>query len=186
MEGLVNDYKYAIHNLQQEPLIIIPLAILDFLCVHPFTDGNGRTARLLTLMLLYHFNCQVGKYISLERIFEESKETYSETLQTSSPGWHENNHDVMPWLDYFWGTLLRAYQEFETRIGTIRTGRGSKTGQIIDAVGRRIQPFSISDIENDCPGVGRDMIRIILNRLRADGKLFLKGRGRAAKWIKKK
>lgn len=186
MEELTKDYKYAIHNLQQEPLIVIPLAILDFLCVHPFTDGNGRSARLLTLLLLYHFNCQVGKYISLERIFEESKESYYETLQHSSQGWHENKHDAMPWLNYFWGTLLRAYKEFESRVGTIRTGRGSKTDQIIEAVDRRINPFSISDIESDCPGVGRDMIRVILNRLRTDGKLALQGRGRAAKWIKKK
>ncbi|MBI2342970.1 MAG: Fic family protein [Deltaproteobacteria bacterium] len=186
MEELTKDYKYAIHNLQQEPLIIVPLAVLDFLCVHPFTDGNGRTARLLTLMLLYHFDYQVGKYISLERIFEESKEGYYETLQHSSQGWHENKHDAMPWLNYFWGTLLRAYKEFEARVGMIRAGRGSKTDQIIKAVDRRINPFSISAIEGDCPGVSRDMVRVILNRLRADGKLTLQGKGRAAKWKKKK
>ncbi len=185
MEELTNNYKYAIHNLQQEPLIVVPLAILDFLCIHPFTDGNGRTARLLTLMLLYHFDYQVGKYISLERIFEESKESYYETLEQSSQGWHENKHDAMPWLNYFWGTLIRAYKEFEERVGTIRTGRGSKTDQIIEAVGRRIKPFSISDIEGDCPWVSRDMVRVVLNKLRAEGKLILQGKGRAAKWIKK-
>ena len=185
MEQLTDDYKYAIFNLQQEPLIIVPLAILDFLCVHPFTDGNGRLARLLTLLLLYHFDYQVGKYISLERIFEESKESYYETLEYCSQGWHDNKHDVLPWLSYFWGVLIRAYKEFEKRVGTIRTGRGSKTDQIIEAVGRRIKPFSISDIESDCPGVSRDMVRVVLNKLRDEGRLTLQGRGRAAKWKKK-
>lgn len=186
MEDLTKDYKYAIFNLQQEPLIVVPLAILDFLCVHPFTDGNGRTARLLTLLLLYHFDYQVGKYISLERIFEESKEGYYETLEYCSQGWHDNKHDSMPWLNYFWGTLLRAYKEFEEQVGTIRTGRGSKTDQIIEAIGRRMNPFSISDIENDCPTVSRDMIRVVLNKHRTEEKLSLQGKGRGAKWKKKK
>ena len=185
MEELTNNYKYAIHNLQQEPLIIVPLAILDFLCIHPFTDGNGRTARLLTLMLLYHFDYQVGKYISLERIFEESKEGYYETLQHSSQGWHENKHDVMPWLDYFWGTLIRAYKEFEERVGTIRTGRGSKTDQIKEIIQRKIKPFAISEIEADCPGVSRDMVRHVLRQLQSDGAIAVQGKGRAAKWIKR-
>ena len=93
--------------------MLVPLVILDFLCIHPFPDGNGRMARLLTLQLLYHFDYAVGRFISLERIFEESKESYYETLEASSQGWHEAAHNVAPWLDYFWGALLRAYKEFE-------------------------------------------------------------------------
>lgn len=185
MGSLANGYKNAIHVHQQEPLVIIPLAILDFLCVHPFSDGNGRTARLLTMLLLYHFDYQVGRFISLERIFEESKESYYETLEVSSQGWHENKHNVMPWLNYFWGTLLRAYKEFEERVGTIRGGRGSKTEQVKEAVLRKITPFSISDIESNCPGVSRDMIRVVLNQMRDDKLISLKGKGRAAKWIVK-
>lgn len=84
--------------------------MLDFLCIHPFPDGNGRMSRLLTLLLLYHFDYAVGRYISLERIFEETKEGHYETLEASSQGWHQGQHDVKPWLDYFWGALLRAYR----------------------------------------------------------------------------
>src|SRR3990167_5898188 len=186
MEALTKNYNQSIHNWRQEPLIVVPLAILDFLCIHPFTDGNGRTARLLTLLLLYHFDYQVGKYISLERIFEESKESYYETLEYCSQGWHENKQDVMPWLNYFWGALIRAYKEFEERVGTIRTGRGSKTDQIKEAIGRKIKPFAISDLEAECPNISRDMIRNVLRQLRDEGIILPQGRGRAAKWIKKK
>ncbi|OVE76019.1 cell filamentation protein Fic [bacterium E08(2017)] len=184
MEAMVSNYSSAIENHEQEPLLIIPLAILDFLCIHPFTDGNGRVSRLLTLMMLYHFGYEVGRYISLERIFEESKETYYETLETSSQGWHEAKHDVHPWLNYFWGVLIRAYREFEERVGSIASGRGSKTALIMAAVERRIGPFAISDIDADCPGISRDMIRVVLRQMRDNGVLRTEGHGRGAKWFK--
>lgn len=181
MTALTDGYGKAIER--HEPLIVIPLTILDFLCIHPFRDGNGRVARLLTLMLLYHFGYQVGRYISLERIFEESKETYYETLEASSQRWHEGRHDAMPWLNYFWGTLLRAYDEFAERVGNIQSGKGSKTELIRQAVMRRIKPFSISDIEGDCPGVSRDMVRLVLRQMRDEGVIKSTGRGRGAKWL---
>jgi Fic family protein len=186
MQDLIAGYQDAIHNHHIEPLVIVPLAILDFLCIHPFSDGNGRVARLLTLLLLYQFDYRVGRYISLERIFEESKETYYETLEKSSRHWHDGKHDPHPWMNYFWGTLLRAYREFEERVGTIRTGKGSKTEQIKQAVGRRLGPFAISDIESDCPGISRDMIRIVLRQLRDEKVIVRQGKGRGAKWIKGK
>lgn len=186
MDTLAKTYKEAINQHNKEPLVVIPLTILDFLCIHPFTDGNGRVARLLTLLLLYHFDYQVGRYISLERIFEESKETYYETLEKSSIGWHQGRHDSFPWMNYFWGVLIRAYQEFEERVGKIRTGKGSKTEQIRMAVNRRIGPFAISDIESDCPGISRDMIRIVLRQLRDEKAIILQGKGRGAKWIRKR
>lgn len=185
MDDLAQNYKSAIYQQSKEPLIVIPLTILDFLCVHPFTDGNGRVSRLLALLLLYHFGYEVGRYVSLERIFEESKETYYESLEKSSKGWHENKHDSYPWLNYFWGTLLRAYREFEERVGTIKDGKGTKTEQIRQAVERKIGPFSISDIEKDCLGTSRDMVRNVLRQLRDEGKIVLKGKGRNARWIKK-
>lgn len=185
MEDLVANYKNAIHISNQEPLIVIPLAILDFLCIHPFSDGNGRVARLLTLTLLYHFDYQVGRYISLERIFEETKESYYETLEKSSQGWHEGKHDVHPWLNYFWGALTRAYREFEERVGNIKVGRGSKTDQIRQAVQRKIGPFSISEIEDACPGISRDMVRNVLRQMKDENLIEPTGKGRSAKWIKK-
>ena len=181
MDTLASRYAVAVDQ-QREPLVIVPLTILDFLCIHPFADGNGRTARLLTLLLLYHFDYEVGRYISLERIFEESKETYYEALEASSHGWHEGRHDAIPWITYFWGVLLAAYREFEDRVGSIRSGRGAKTDLVEQAVGRRTQPFGIADIEAECPGVSREMVRHVLRRLRDDGRLELQGAGRGAKW----
>ncbi len=184
MEHLAERYKTSREQLRKEPLLIIPLAVLDFLCIHPFTDGNGRVSRLLTLMMLYHFNYGVGRYISLERIFEESKETYYESLEASSKNWHAGKHDLNPWLNYFWGTLLRAYSEFEERVGTIAEGKGTKTELIRQTVARRIGPFAISNIESDCPGISRDMVRLVLRQLRDEGFISSHGKGRGAKWLK--
>ena len=144
VDQLTKNYSTDVEEQKQDALILIPLAILDFLCIHPFSDGNGRMSRLLALMLLYQFNYQVGRYISLERIFEESKESYYETLEASSLNWHLGKHDVRPWLNYFWGALLRAYREFEERVGIITTSRGSKTELVRLAVNRKMAPFSIT------------------------------------------
>lgn len=184
MESLAGNYKEAAMHLGKEPLLLVPLAVLDFRCIHPFTDGNGRTARLITLMMLYHFGYSVGRYISLERIFEDSKETYYETLEASSQNWHQGKHDPNPWLNYFWGALLRAYSEFAERIGSLSNGHGTKTGIIRQAVSRRMAPFAISDIESDCPGISRDMVRVVLRQLRDEGIIRSQGKGRGAKWVK--
>lgn len=181
MLDMTERYAQAI-DVGREPLIVVPLAVLDFLCIHPFSDGNGRTARLITLQLLYHFDFTVGRYISLERIVEESKETYYEALERSSQGWHQGRHDALPWLRYFWGIVLRACREFEERVGTIRVGRGAKTDVVEQAIARRIGAFAISDIEADSPGVTRDWIRMVLRRLKAEGRIVPIGKGRGAKW----
>jgi Fic family protein len=183
MADLVAGYRRAI-DVGQEPLIAIPLAVLDFLAIHPFGDGNGRTGRLLALMLLYQADYEVGRYISLERIVEESKETYYEALERSSAGWHEDAHDALPWMRYFWGMLIAACKEFEERVGTIRTGKGAKADVVEEAVERRIGAFSISDIEAESPGVSRDWVRLVLRKLRDEGRIRLVGKGRGAKWVK--
>ena len=179
MADLTAHYHDAIAGDLADPLVLLPLAILDFLCVHPFTDGNGRVGRLLSLLLLYHFDYQVGRYISLERIIEDSRETYYDALARSSRDWHDDAHDAHPWLDYFWGVLLRAYGEFEARVETLQ---GSKTEQVRAAVTRRLGAFGIADIEHDCPGVSRDMVRHVLRQMRADGLVRVEGQGRGAKW----
>lgn len=181
MRDLISNWDRALDQ-QREALLVIPLAVLDFLCIHPFADGNGRTARLLTLLLLYRSGYAVGRYISVERVIEESRDTYYEALEASSHGWHEGDHDPFPWLEYFWGVLLRAYGEFRERAGRLATARGAKTALIEGAVERRMRPFAISEIENDCPGVSRDMIRHVLRRLRDEGQVQVRGRGRGAKW----
>ena len=184
MDDLVAGYAQAA-DAEREPLVVVPLAILDFLCIHPFRDGNGRVSRLLTLMLLYHFDVAVGRYISLERVIEQSKETYYEALEASSRRWHQGRHDPHPWMRYFWGVLLAAYKEFEERVGAIMDARGAKTALIEQAVRRRVKPFAISDIEVECPGVSRDMVRHVLRKMRSRGEIEIRGRGRTAKWVRR-
>ncbi len=180
MQSLVERFEQA--TVTVEPLVIVPLAILDFLCIHPFTDGNGRIARLLTLTLLYRFGYSVGRFISLERLFESSKVSYYETLEASSHRWHEGKHDWRPWLNFFWGVLIAAHREFENRVGHIQKTLGGKSKRVRQQVLARTVAFSISDIEMACPGVSRDTIRSVLRALKADGSIEPTGKGRSAKW----
>ncbi|MGA1819374.1 MAG: Fic family protein [Thermoplasmatota archaeon] len=185
MDHLILSYQDLISS-DKEPLIIIPLTILDFLCIHPFSDGNGRMARLLTLLLLYKAGYQVGKYVSLERIFEESKESYYETLESSSWGWHDGNQNIVPWTTYFWGVLIASYKEFEERTRNIKKYYGSKTELILQAVERKTGPFSISDIQRECPGISRVMVKTGLRKMRDEGAIRSTGVGRGAKWVKER
>ena len=166
------------------PLILIPAFIFDFLCIHPFTDGNGRVSRLLTVLLLHQAGYTVGRYVSIERLIEESKETYYEALQRSSKSWHEGKHSLKPWWEYFLGILIGACHEFEQRVGTITKTRGVKTSIVEQIIENLPSTFSISDIERLSPSVSREMIRVILNRLRKEGVLFCMGTGRGAQWKK--
>ena len=103
-------------------------------------------------------------------------------LEASSQGWHEGVHDTTPWLSYFWGALLRAYKEFEDRVGNIERGRGAKGDRVRAEIFKRRLPFSISEIEEACPGISRDMVRVVLRAMKAEGLIVPTGRGRAAKW----
>ncbi|MCW0459416.1 hypothetical protein NB717_000484 [Xanthomonas sacchari] len=187
LADLTGRYANALDQHLADPLVLVPLAVLDFLCIHPFTHGNGRMSRLLTGLLLYHFDYAVGRYISLERIFDDTKERYEEMLEASSLAWHRGRHDVKPWLDYFWGELLRAYCEFEERVGTIDhgRGRGSKGDRVRAEVLGRSLPFSISEIDEACPGVSRDMVRLVLRVMKSEALIESTGKGRGAKWAKR-
>jgi len=166
-----------------EPLLLISTYILDFLCIHPFLDGNGRMARLLTLLLLYKAGYEVGRYISLEKVVEHTKEGYYETLHASSQGWHDMQHDILPWWEYFLGVMLfGAYQEFERRVGLVATGRGTKTAMVLDAIAHLMGDFTIRDIQERCPNVGIDLIRRILRDQKNAGKIECLGRGPSATW----
>ncbi|MDA3934427.1 MAG: Fic family protein [Gammaproteobacteria bacterium] len=182
MQSLTERYAEAAADKRMDGLILVPLVVLDFLCIHPFSDGNGRIARLLMLMLLYQHGYEVGRYISLERIIEGSKESYYETLEVSSRGWHDGRHDVIPWLEYFWGVLIRAYREFEQRVKVVHEGRGAKSEQVRVAVLKRSEPFAISEIERECSNVSRDMVRYVLRQMRDAGLIESTGVGRGAKW----
>ncbi len=182
MKQLCLSYENSVSQLKYPDLYAVACLALDFLSIHPFWDGNGRVSRLLTLLALYQHGFMVGKYISLERIVEQSKETYYETLNKSSKKWHEAKHDVMPWFNYFLGTVLAAYREFEERAGNIKPVRGAKTEIVIDAIGKQIGNFSISDIERVCPSVSRVMIKKVLLQMQKGKKIKSLGKGQSAKW----
>jgi len=182
MKQLCLSYEHSISQLKYPDLYAVACLVLDFLSIHPFRDGNGRVGRLLTLLALYQHGFMVGKYISLERVIEQSKETYYETLNKSSQKWHEAKHDVMPWFNYFLGTVLAAYKEFEERAEQIKPARGAKTALLMQAVDNQHGEFSISDIEKACPAVSRVMIKKVLLQMQKDKKIKCLGKGQSAKW----
>lgn len=167
-----------------EPLLLIPTYILDFLCIHPFHDGNGRMARLLTLLLLYQAGYEVGRYISLEQIVERTKESYYDTLYQSSVGWHTGQHTLLPWWEYLLGVVLSAYREFEQRVGRVTASRGSKREIVFDVVARLPNQFQYADVERACPGVSRPTINRALAALRTNGQIRCIKPGRDAVWEK--
>lgn len=164
------------------PLIVLAAFNLDFLCIHPFRDGNGRVSRLLLLLAAYHVGIEVGRYVSLERIIEDHKTRYYETLEQSSQGWHEGRHDPWPYIGFLLFVLKTAYAEFEERVGQLGSPRGEKSTLVVDWIQRQTGAFRLADIEKACPGVGRDWIQTLLTDLKADGKLTCSGRGPAARW----
>lgn len=185
IKELCLSYHHEIDQLQVTPLLATACLILDFLCIHPFRDGNGRIARLLTLLAWYHHGHKVGRYISHERIVEQTKEDYYEALRASSAGWHEGKHDIMPWFTYLLSVWRRAYREFEERAERQRPKRGAKTEMVEYALETMIGPFGIADVERICPNVSRDTIRLVMNRWRDQGRLEMLGKGRDAKWQRK-
>ena len=184
IEQMCLSYQYTSAQLKYPPLYAIACLILDFLSIHPFRDGNGRVSRLLTLLVLYQHGFQVGRYISIERIIEQSKETYYEALNKSSQKWHEAKHDITPWLNYFLGAVFASYKEFENRAGNVKAVRGAKTGNVENTVKAQFGDFGIADIEKECPGVSRPMIRVVLEKMRDQGLIKSMGTGRSAKWRK--
>ncbi|HYB23730.1 MAG TPA: Fic family protein, partial [Solirubrobacteraceae bacterium] len=164
------------------PLALAAALNLDFLCIHPFRDGNGRMSRLITLWLLYIAGHDVGRYISLEKLVDDSKETYYEALRSSTQGWHEGTHDLASWTSYFLGILLAAYKEFENRTGVL-AGRGSKRKLIetfIDSL--MVDDFTIADVREAAPGVSDGYINRVLGDLKNQGRIEPLGTGRSARW----
>jgi Fic family protein len=186
MQQLCDNFRQMKENGLVDPLLLIPAFILDFLCIHPFSDGNGRMSRLLTLLLLYQSGFEVGRYIALERIIEEQKEGYYETLQKASVEWHEGEHSLSSWWEYLVGVvILSAYREFiGDRSGVVTTRRGAKSEIVVDVINRLATHFSMTDIKRACPDVSHPTIRRVLDKLKAEGKIRPVGRGPAASWEK--
>lgn len=179
---LVGGYRRVVSEGRIDPLIAVPAFALDFLCIHPFADGNGRLSRILNPMLLYQAGYDVGRYISLEKVIEDSKETYYDALEASSEGWHEGRHDILPWLEYSHGVLIAAYLEFEQRVGQMTRGRGAKRQMVIECVRHMPPTFRYADVERACPGVSRPTIVRVLGQLREGGEIRCVKGGRDAMW----
>lgn len=177
----------ALDSRAVDPLLLVPTYVLDFLCIHPFADGNGRMARLLTLLLLYQAGYQVGRYISLETAIEETKEGYYDSLYASSQDWHDARHSLVPWWEYFIGVMLvKAYRQFEERVGVTTARRGAKRDMIRDAVNRLPNRFRYADLERALPAVSRPTIARALRELRTEGAVRCVNPGRDATWEKLK
>lgn len=182
MEKLHSLFNSELDKSQLEPLLIIATYVFDFLCIHPFNDGNGRMSRLLSLLLLYKSGYEVGRFISLEKLIEDNKESYYDALNKSSQGWHEGKHNLIPWWEYFLGILLKAYKDFESRVGLISSARGGKTTMVLDVIKNSSGEFTVKDLQERCPTVGIDLIRKILRSEKIEGRIECLGRGPDAKW----
>ncbi len=184
MRELIELWNRCMDERWVHPLISLAAFNLDFLCIHPFRDGNGRVSRLLLLLQCYHLGYEVGRYISLERLIEQNKERYYETLEQSSLRWHEGKHDPWPYINYSLFVLKTAYREFEERLGQTVSPKGAKTELITSAIARASGSFRVADIQRECPGVSLDMIRQVLKKLRSSKQVECLGRGQNAQWRK--
>ena len=189
MNQLVADWQICLEERGIPPPIALAACNLDFLSIHPFRDGNGRVSRLLWLMQSYQLGFEVGRYISLERLVEQNKDRYYETLEQSSQGWHEGKHDPWPYINYVLSILKSAYREFSDRVGEVKVPRGAKRDQVLSGIERiaaRTGEFTISELEQTCPGVSRDMVRRVLREQQAAGAVECQGRGPGATWTTKR
>jgi Fic family protein len=185
MQELIRLWQQSTTETQIPFMILLAAFNLDFLCIHPFRDGNGRLSRLLLLLQAYHGDLEVGRYISIERLIEENKDRYYETLEQSSQQWHEGTHDPWPYIQFVLYIFKMAYKEFEERIGQMEGKRGEKRSMIEDVIEKTIGSFSVRELQNQCPGVSIDMIRHVLKDIQKEGKVECLGKGQAAKWLRK-
>jgi len=185
MQEFIELYEDSIKERKIPPLVLLAAFNLDFLCIHPFRDGNGRVSRLLLLLQSYHLGFEVGRYISLERLIEQNKERYYETLEQSSQVWHEGKHDSWPYINYILSIFKMAYKEFEEHLGQIKSPKGAKTDLIEKTIQKFSSEFSLGDLERACPGVSRDMVRRVLRNLQVKGDVECLGRGPGALWCKR-
>lgn len=177
IDRICEEYNRVIGNMELEPLIAIPVFIHDFLCIHPFNDGNGRMSRLLTTLLLYRSGFYVGKYISLEAKIAKNKNLYYNALTAAQIGWHEGTEDVIPFIKYILGTILAAYKDFETRMSLVEI-KLSALEMVNRASQNKIGRFNKQDIRELCPSLSDSSIEGALRKLVASGTLKKEGKGK--------
>ena len=176
--ALCSAFEAAMQDAELDPLLLIPIFILDFLCIHPFNDGNGRMSRLLTLLLLYRSGYIVGKYISIEKLISDTKETYYETLQASSYNWHEGTNDYAPFVTYMLGVLVAAYRDFESRIELLTTKGLSKPDRVREIIKNHLGKITKSEIMEKCPDISQITVQRALADLIKSGEILKIGGGR--------
>ena len=181
IDELCKSYHEA--KSEADPLLLSLMFILDFLCIHPFNDGNGRMSRLITLLLLYQSGFIVGKYISIERIIEESKETYYEVLQDSSINWHENENDYKPFVNYMLGVVVNAYKEFESRVELLTNPNLSKADRVREIIRKHIGTITKAELLNMNPDISDTTIQRALADLLKNGEIEKIGGGRYTKYV---
>lgn len=182
IEELCKNYNELVNNESCDLLVLIPIFILDFVSIHPFNDGNGRMSRLLTLLLLYKANYMVGKYISIEKIIEETKDSYYDTLEKSSTNWHNNENDYSYFVEYYLGIILNAYKEFDSRINIVENKKITAYDRIIDIFKENIIPIDKAFITNKCPDLSETTIERTLNKLLKEDKIVKISGGRYTKY----
>ena len=174
--------RYRASDEEQVPtLLIVATFLLDFLCIHPFRDGNGRVSRLATSLLLQSQGFLVARYISLERLIEESKEDYYRVLKVCSQGWHEDKNEIVPWWNYFLSTLRAAYKEFERQVESVEA-RPAKSDLVRQTVLGQVEPFTLADMAAQLPAASSQLIKKVLAEMKKAGHARLTGRGRGARW----
>lgn len=182
IDKLCEAYNYALNYTEADTLLLMPMFILDFLCIHPFRDGNGRLSRLLTLLLLYKSEYIVGRYISIEKLIEATKDTYYEVLQESSWKWHEEENDYEPFVTYILGILAAAYREFFDRTKSIEEKKVAKPSRVEQEIKDTIGTITKSEIIERVPGVSQTTIQRTLAELIKQGKIKKIGNGRYTKY----
>lgn len=184
MERLCNQFWNAWNDNLIDKLLLIPMFILDFLCIHPFNDGNGRMSRLLTLLLFYKAGYIAGKYISMEMLIERTKETYYEALQASSIDWHEGKNRYEPFVRYYLGITLKAYHEFEARVEHLKHRNLSKPERIKAVIDQKVGKITKKEIMSLCPDISKVTIERTLTELIKSGYLTKVGAGPATGYVR--
>lgn len=183
VEALCRAYQDAANDPELDPLLLIPMFILDFLCIHPFNDGNGRMSRLLTLLLLYRSGFFVGKYVSIEKLIADSREAYYDALQESSRGWHEGENDYLPFVRYMLGVLLAAYREFGQRAEVLLSRGLSKPDRVRAFIRSTTGPVTKAQILDQCPDVSQKTVERALAALLEAGEIIKIGGGRYTTYV---
>ena len=183
IETLCNQFMHEVDYGEVDPLLLIPMYVLDFLFIHPFNDGNGRMSRLLTLLLLYRSGYIVGKYISIEMLIEKTKDTYYDALQESSIGWHDGANDYRPFVSYMLGIIKSAYQMFSERVEHLVTKGISKPERVRQFIANKLGKVTKKEIMDACPDISMTTVEKALGELVRDGIITKVGNGRGAAYI---